>query len=243
MTGLLALSTAATVALIAAGVVALAFIAGLIVLGLRRRGPQGPDIPPGMRPGPADEVLERRQLEKAMAWGVGFMIIIAPWLAAIWLGEPGQNVDDEIELIARSRDRGSQWFQVSSEENPTGFGCARCHGEEAQGGTVPYTTPDGEFIPAYPVPPLNNVCSRLPIEEEGGIRETIMRGRENTPMPSWSIQFEGPMNDQQIQDLITYIVSIQEIPEGQLNLCLNPEAAEEGAAGESPAAEESPESP
>lgn len=245
MTGLLALSTAATLALIAAAAVALAFIAGLIVLGLRRRGPQGPDIPPGMRPGPADEVLERRQLEKVMFWGVGFMLLIAPWLAAIWLGEPGQNVDDEIELIARSRERGSQWFQVSSEENPTGFGCARCHGEEAQGGTVPYTTPDGEFIPAYPVPPLNNVCSRLTIEDEGGIRETIMEGREGTPMPSWSVQFEGPMNDQQIQDLITYIVSIQEIPEGQPNLCLDPEAAEEGAAtaaGESPAGEQSPES-
>jgi mono/diheme cytochrome c family protein len=227
----LALSTAATVALVAGVVIGLAFVAGLILIAARRRGARGPDIPTGMRPGPADEVLEQRHIDRTMARGVAFMLLIAPWLAVIWLLEPNQNVDDEIELMARSVERGEMWFQVSNEENPTGFGCARCHGEQAEGGTVPFTTPDGEFIPAYPVPPLRDVCGGAStghplITSIEDIQTTIMEGREGTPMPSWSVRFEGPMNDQQILDLINYLVEINEenVPEEQ-NVCTNPQAA------------------
>ena len=228
----LALSTAATLALIVGVAVALAFIGGLIMLAMRRRAAaRGPDIPPGMRPGPADEVLERQHIDRTMARGVAFMLLIAPWLAVIWLGEPGQNADDERELAARSVERGEMWFQVSSEENPTGFGCARCHGEQAEGGTTPFTTPDGESIPDYPVPPLNNVCGGAAtghplITSVADVQTTIMQGREGTPMPSWSVRFAGPMNDQQILDLINYLVKLNQgnVPFEQ-NICTNPQAA------------------
>jgi mono/diheme cytochrome c family protein len=235
MTGLLAQSTAVTIALVAGVVVALAFVAALIVLAARRRGPSGPDIPPGMRPGPADEVLERSQLEKVMGWGILFVLIMALWLPALWLQEPDQNVDDGIELLSRSEERGSQWFQLADEENPTGFGCARCHGAEGQGGTVPFTPEGSEETVLYPVPALVDVCGRLTVDE---IRTTIEQGREGTPMPSWSIRYAGPMNDQQIIDLIEYIISIQELPEGQTNLCLNPPV---GDGEEEPAPAPSPE--
>lgn len=217
------------IALVLGVVVALAFVAGLIALAIRRRGDRGPDIPAGMRPGPADEVLERSQLEKMLGWGILFFLVMALWLPALWLREPDQNVDDAIELIARSEERGSQWFQVADEENPTGFGCARCHGAEAQGGTVPFTTETGEFIPDYPVPALIDVCGgtatgHAQITSVDDIRATIEQGREGTPMPSWSVRYAGPMNDQQILDLINYLITIQEVPPDQ-NLCTNPAAA------------------
>jgi hypothetical protein len=101
---------------------------------------------------------------------------------------------------------------------------------------VPFTNSQtGEFTPNYPVPALNDVCARLPIEhpDDADIRETIMEGREGTPMPSWSVRFEGPMNDQQITDLIAFIVSIQEIPDEQ-NLCTNPAAGAEEDAEQAP---------
>jgi mono/diheme cytochrome c family protein len=248
---ILALSTPVTIALVAGVVVALAFVAGLIALAIRRRAAAGPDIPAGMRPGPADEVLERSQLEKVLGWGILFFLVMALWLPALWLREPDQNLDDAIELIRRSEERGSQWFQVADEENPTGFGCARCHGPEAQGGTVPYTTEAGEFIPDYPVPALIDVCGgaefghpQIGTEDAvGDIRATIEEGREGTPMPSWSVRFEGPMNDQQIQDLINYLITIQEVPP-DANLCTNPAAAAQTpqpGPTASPGAEESPE--
>jgi mono/diheme cytochrome c family protein len=231
------LSTVTILALVAGVLIALAFTGGLIAYAMRKRGPRGPDIPSGMRPGPPDEVLERRQLERVMGWGVVFVLFFATWMPLYWLGEPNRNVENEIELIDRSTARGGQWFQIADEDNPTGFGCARCHGAEAEGGSVPFTTPDGQTV-AYTVPALNDVCSRLTVED---IRATIEQGREGTPMPSWSVNFEGPMNDQQISDLINYIVSIQQdVPEDQ-NLCTNPAAAAEAEAAEestgTPAAE------
>jgi len=230
------MSTLALLALIGAIVVGLAFVAALIAMTLRRRGQAGPDIPPGMSPGPSDQVLERRHLERIMGWGIIFVVITAVWLPVIWLREPDQNVADAVELMDRAAARGEEWFALTSEENPTGFACARCHGLEAEGGSVPFTNSEtGEFTPNYPVPALNDVCARLPIEhpDDVDIRETIMEGREGTPMPSWSVRFEGPMNDQQITDLIAFIVSIQEIPDEQ-NLCTNPAAAAEEDAEQAP---------
>jgi mono/diheme cytochrome c family protein len=239
MTGVLALSTLATLALVGAVLIGLAFVGGLIVLSIRRQGDR-PDIPAGMRPGPADDYLERRHLDRTKGWAILLVVITAVWLPALWLREPDQNVEDGVELISRAESRGGQWFGLTSPENPTGFGCARCHGPEAQGGSVPFTNPDtGEFNPAYPVPPLNNVCGRLLVEDdetELDIRDTIMQGREGTPMPSWSVRFAGPMNDQQITDLIAYLVSIQEGVPDEENLCTNPAAA---TAEETPAEEES----
>jgi mono/diheme cytochrome c family protein len=162
-----------------------------------------------------------------MAWGVVFIFLVALWLPTLWLREPNQNVADAVELITRSSERGATWFQEASEDNPTGFGCARCHGEEAQGGSVPFTTPEGEFIEAYPVPPLVDVCGGATtghpaIGEFEDIRQTIMEGRPGTPMPSWSVRFAGPMNDQQIQDLLNYITELNEenVPHED-NLCTN----------------------
>ena len=241
------LSTVTILALIAGALVALAFIGGLIAYAVRRRGPRGPDIPRGMRPGPPDEVLERRQLERVMGWGVVFVLFFATWLPLYWLGEPNRNVQNEMELIERSTARGGQWFQIADEDNPTGFGCARCHGAEGEGGSVPFTTPDGETI-AYTVPSLNDVCGGAAtghptINSIDDIRATIEQGREGTPMPSWSVRYEGPMNDQQIQDLINYLITIHEVPP-DANLCTNPAAAtEEPQAGPtaSPGAAASPE--
>jgi mono/diheme cytochrome c family protein len=178
-----------------------------------------------MRPGPADETLERRKVESLPGWGTLFVLFFTLWIPIQWLNEPRVNVADEGDAVERSVERGGRWYQVSSEENPTGFGCARCHGANAEGGTVSFTNPDGEVVPEYPVPPLVNVCERLTIEGAGHIRDTIMQGRQpNTPMPSWSIRFQGAMNDQQIQDLINYLLTIQNVPEN-VNRCLDPALA------------------
>lgn len=212
---MVALSTPVVIGLIVAAVAALGFTAGIVALVLRRRPPAKPDIPPGMRPGPADEMLERRFIERFVGWNLVFVLLFAVWIPLVWLREPETNAADAVDLTQRSVERGEMWFAVAGAENPTGFGCARCHGEEAEGGETPF------MEQAYPVPPLNNVCGRLTIEGPGQIRDTIMQGREGTPMPSWSVRFEGAMNDQQIQDLINYLLTIQTV-EGEDNLCLNP---------------------
>src|ERR671912_564360 len=37
----------------------------------------------------------------------------------------------------------------------------------------------------------------------------IQKGRPPTPMPTWGVRYGGPMNDQQITDLVNYLLSIQ----------------------------------
>jgi hypothetical protein len=53
---------------------------------------------------------------------------------------------------------------------------------------------------------------------------TIEQGRGQ--MPSWSIRFRGALNDQQINDIVNYIVSIQDEEQVpfERNVCTNPEA-------------------
>jgi hypothetical protein len=52
-----------------------------------------------------------------------------------------------------------------------------------------------------------------------------MQGRTGTDMPSWSVRFAGALDDQQIQDLVDYLVSINEkhVPFKE-NVCINPKA-------------------
>jgi mono/diheme cytochrome c family protein len=42
------------------------------------------------------------------------------------------------------------------------------------------------------------------------VYETIAQGRAGTPMPTWGLGYGGPMNDQQIADVINYLISIQD---------------------------------
>ena len=236
MQPLLAISALAIIGLVGGIAIGLAFVAWVISLS-RRGGEAKPDIPPGMRPGPADETRERRMTERHVGWSMLFVVFFATWLPIYWLKEPTTNVHEEVTRVEEATERGARWFAISDEENPLGFGCARCHGPEAQGGTTSFTNDAGETIPEYPVPALADVCGRLTIETvevdgqpKVGIRDTIMQGRDGTPMPSWSIRFQGPMNDQQIQDLISYLVSIQNVPDGE-NLCLDPTLLNQPAPG------------
>jgi hypothetical protein len=43
-------------------------------------------------------------------------------------------------------------------------------------------------------------------------------------MPSWSVKFAGSLDDQQINDIVNYILSIQKVPFKD-NVCINPQAA------------------
>ncbi|MEX0833716.1 MAG: cytochrome c [Actinomycetota bacterium] len=192
----------------------------------KKKEAEAADIPPAMRPGPSDPDLEKPLLEKLQGWGIVLVAFSAVWMAIYWIQEPSANLAREKAMSQESIERGELAVQFFSEENPSGIACVRCHGPELRGQEIEF---EGE---PYPAPPLVTVCQRLTLDE---VRNTIMQGRPGTPMPSWSVRFQGALNDQQIADIINYLLSIQEVPFDQ-NKCINPEAA-----SPSPSAESSPE--
>jgi mono/diheme cytochrome c family protein len=222
---MLALSSGFGVALVVLGILVLiVVVAG--VLALRSRGGEPrPDIPRAMRPGPADAALETPLLQKLQGWAVILVAFMAIWVPLNWLREPSTNLAQDKERQALKIERGHETTLLYSEENQLGFGCIRCHGPELHGGVVQSgVNPDGSPKFIYPLN-LTTACERLTTEE---IRTTIEQGRIDAGMPSWSIKFLGAMDDQQIDDLVQYIVSINDIPFSE-NHCLNPDLASPSA--------------
>jgi hypothetical protein len=218
---LLGISAGGAILIGLASGVAVLLVVGAAVGALRRpqrRG--GPDIPPGMRPGPSDADLEKPVLEKLYAWGLVMVVIMALWVPAVFLRENVTNRDETQVLIDESIERGHETTLPFSEENQLGFDCERCHGPALSGGVNVF---NGTIVS---VPNLQTVCGGAStghplITSLDDVIDTISEGRTGTDMPSWSVRFAGAMDDQQINDLVNYILSIQKVPNKD-NVCLNP---------------------
>ena len=233
---LLAISTAGAILIgVASGLAVLvAGLATMAALRRPRRRRREVDIPRGMQPGPSDADLEKPILETLQVWGLAMVVLLALWLPVVWLQEPQTNADDLRAAQATSVERGHLITLPGGEENPLGFNCERCHGPGLRGGLNVFN----ETI--VQVPDLTNVCGggafgHPLIEGLQDVVDVIAEGRPGTDMPSWSVRFAGAMNDQQITDVVNYILSIQEVPDDQ-NICVNPAAAAE--ASPSPGAED-----
>jgi mono/diheme cytochrome c family protein len=192
---------------------------------VRRRAGR-PTIPIGFRPAPSDDELETTVLERWQGWGLLltiFLAVLLPLYVVVY--EPVRVKNAALEQRRESIERGAKHFALSTEANTTGYGCAQCHGANAQGGVAANFRPPGSGADAKPVdvpaPELRTVFKRqldqnkTPREAYRFVYQTIAQGRPGTPMPTWGLAFGGPLNDQQIEDIINYLISIQEgVPEG-----------------------------
>ena len=192
-----------------------------------RQAEQKLDIPSGMRPGPADAALETPLLHKLQGWGVVLVVFFAIFIPFNWLREPSENQRQEDELLAIGFDRGELAVQNFSEENQFGVGCMRCHGPELRGQAIQ----SGRSV--VQSANLTNICAgpfgtppHAAILSQDDIYQVIEEGRLLSGMPSWSIRFQGALNDQQINDLVVYLVqmSSENVP-FEDNVCLNEEAS------------------
>jgi len=218
-----ALSTGRAILIgIASGVV-LALVVVAALAGRRRpRRKAELDIPNAMKPGPSDPDLERPILEKLYAWGALLIILLAIWVPVVWLREPTTNAQDSETFLEESVRRGYLTTLFGNEANQLGFNCERCHGPGLAGGQNVFNQQ------VVPVPNLQTVCGGAAfghplIKSLEDVVTTIAEGRPNTDMPSWSVRFAGAMLDQQINDVVNYLLSIQKVPEEQ-NVCTNPAA-------------------
>lgn len=168
---------------------------------------------PNRRPYFDDDALEGPRLERAQKAAVAMLLIVAIGLPLYWLDEPSRQAGAIVGFDKRAAQRGFVMFQPSTSAIPEGnighFGCGGCHGPDGEGAVAPFTITEAggkSRAVQWAAPPLDTVLLRFTEEE---VNTIITYGRANTPMPAWGIAGGGPMNEQQVTDLIEYIKSIQ----------------------------------
>ncbi len=176
----------------------------------KRKGPKRyADIPLAMRPYHSDEELETTGMERAMSWGVALATFCALFIPLYWLIEPGRIENSVQAFYEQDVADGRVEYQNA---------CASCHGNNLEGGSAPHPDPDIDV--AWPAPALDNIVARYEESEiVEDVREfielTLVHGRPGTPMEAFSVANGGTYSDQQLDAIITYILSVQtgEVPE------------------------------
>jgi mono/diheme cytochrome c family protein len=160
-----------------------------------------------------DELLEGPRLERVQVLALFLLAFVAIGLPLYWLKEPARQAGAETGFNKRAAGRGFLLFQPADSPLPTHnvghFGCATCHGLKGEGGSANYAiaTPLGTTkTVTWKAPALNTVLLRYTPDT---VRTILIYGRQNTPMPAWGTQGGGAMNEQQIEDLVAYLQSIQ----------------------------------
>ena len=170
----------------------------LLLYGRPRRSKQE-GLPTNFSRGDPDSILEGSRLIKVQVWGVASAIFITGFLTVYFVIEPFREAAYGKKFLTASITRGEHEFKPNTAEGQTGANCAQCHGANAEGG---FAATD----PSWPAPPLNNVFARYTRDE---ILRIVRMGRAGTPMPSWGIEFGGPLNEQKVEDIVNYIESVQ----------------------------------
>jgi mono/diheme cytochrome c family protein len=168
----------------------------LVLYGRPRRARQEP-LPTNYGRGDPDSVLENQRLNRVLVWGVASSILITGFLVIYFVIEPFREAAYGKKFLEASETRGEHEFRP--EGGAAGANCASCHGPEGEGG---FAATD----PEWPAPPLNNVFARYTRDE---VTRIIRQGRPGTPMPSWGIEFGGPLNEQKIEDIVNFITTFQ----------------------------------
>jgi mono/diheme cytochrome c family protein len=181
----------------------LAVVAGILWLGLmlvsalRNRG-GSEEVAPNLKPGIDDQRLETKRLESGQKAAIAFSAFLAISLPLYFLGETNRQEGFVQEFSESSVARGEHIVEE--------FKCFNCHGPLGVGGSAPYVEKRSGVSVSWTAPSLNDVLFRY---DEDEVTFWITYGRGNTPMPAWGVAGGGPMNEQQVQDVVHYLSTIQ----------------------------------
>jgi len=184
----------------------LAFVVAIAVNVRKGRAEVGSEVElaPNRKPYMDDEELETKKLDRTLGLGLVALGVIALTLPLYWLAEPGRQdgMVKHFEDVAISR--GEEIYLVGAQ-------CAGCHGPLGVGGVASYTLLDpktGAYIDQvqWKAPALNTIMYRYTPEQ---VTYILNYGRGFSPMPAWGAPGGGPLTEQQIEEVIAYLTSIQ----------------------------------
>jgi cytochrome c553 len=206
----LAASTVTVVGAVIASIILIGFVVYVIVNIHGGRAEAGAEIElaPNRKPYLDDEELETRKLDRTLRWALISLVIVGVGLPLYWLNEPSRMSGAVEGFDDKFVSRGEETYTEGSQ-------CENCHGPDGTGGQAPYTITDAEnrFVAQvnWRAPALNTVLLRYSRDE---VTFVINYGRPFSPMPGWGAAVnKGPLNEQQISNVVDYLESIQLSPE------------------------------
>jgi mono/diheme cytochrome c family protein len=126
-----------------------------------------------------------RSLDRYLAWGLVFIVLLLAGFVAYRLREPTLRKDALRAQTASYTDIGRQLFATN---------CAQCHGHAATGGASAPTLNSREFLKST---------------TDDQIFALVSGGVSGTEMPAWSLDYGGTMTAEQVRQLVTYLRSLQ----------------------------------
>ncbi len=186
----------ANIITVIAVVAGIAWLGVLFVSAIRNRG--GEEVAPNLRPGITDEEMETKRLEGGQKAAIVFSAFLAVSLPLYFLTEPERQASFVDEFAEASIGRGEHIVEE--------FACFSCHGPEGTGGTASYVEKRSGVTVGWAAPSLNDVFFRY---EEDEVNFWVTYGRGNTPMPAWGLPGGGPLNEEQVVDVVNYLKTIQ----------------------------------
>lgn len=124
-----------------------------------------------------------RSLDRYLVAGLVFMVALIVGFAVYKAREPTLRKDATAEQQTSYRTIGVALFANN---------CASCHGKNAGGGSAP----------------VLNAKEFLKSTTDSQIQNLIAVGVPGAGMPAWGIDFGGPMTDEQIRQIVTYLRSL-----------------------------------
>jgi len=150
-----------------------------------------------------DEQLEGTKLNWALWSAFGLLALVGITLPLYWLAESGRQEGAVAAYQNTFETRGEDIYV-------NGAQCVGCHGPDGTGGVASYVITDenGNFVQqvSWNAPALNNVLYRF---SEAEVRDVLVYGRPGTPMAAWGVVGGGALSDQQLDNVIDYLWSIQ----------------------------------
>ncbi|MEX1217669.1 MAG: cytochrome c [Acidimicrobiales bacterium] len=195
-----------TIGYVVAGILLVAFVVAIAVNVRKSRSEIGSEVAlaANRKPYMNDEELETKKLDRTLGLGLVALGVIALTLPLYWLAEPGRQ-EDSVKLFENiAISRGEEIYTVGAQ-------CANCHGPNGVGGVASYTLLDpatGAYVDQveWKSPALDTVMYRYTPEQ---LTYILNYGRGYSPMPAWGAPGGGPLTEQQIEEVIAYLFSIQ----------------------------------
>lgn len=177
----------------------------LLILANAGRAPKTGEVAPNLAPFMSNDEMESKRLNKTLTWALAVSVIMAIGIPLYFATELGRQEAFEEKFLEESIHRGEELF-VEDGTNGHGFGCAGCHGVDAVGGNATFNEANTGVTVAWSAPALDEVFYRYSRDE---IRYWLVYGRQGSPMPAWGVEVGGPANEQELNDLMNYLESIQ----------------------------------